>query len=107
MKTNNNKKTKLNWKLKWCDDKSGCWYSAKVPVLGWEYIIDVGGFYDYEIEEFVDSKEYEPRIFYSKFDDDCTHFGGKSIYAKLNSAKAACEKHLTKTVEKLKKMTKN
>lgn len=101
MKTD--KKTKLNWKLKWCDDDSGCWYSAKVPILGWEYIIDVGGFYDYEIEEYVDYKEYEPRIFYSKFDDDCIPFGRKDIYVKLDAAKAACEKHLQDTANKFNK----
>jgi hypothetical protein len=31
---------KLNWKKKWLDDKSGYFYSAKVPVIGWEYIVD-------------------------------------------------------------------
>ena len=94
------KKTKLEWKLKWCDDKSGCWYSAKVPILGWEYIIEVEGMYDYEKEEFVEYKEYKPQIFYSKFDDDCAHFGKKDLYVKLDSAKAACEKHLKNFAEK-------
>lgn len=97
------RKTKLEWKLKWCDDNSGCWYSAKVPVLGWEYIIDVGGYYEEDADLFIENHEYEPRIFYTKYDDDCTNFTKKDVYFSLDSAKAACEKHLNNMAEKFNK----
>lgn len=99
-------KTKLEWKLKWCDDKSGCWYSAKVPILGWEYIVEVEGWYDYENSEFIEYFEYSPRIFYSKFDEDCTYVCKKDYYKKLDAAKSACEKHLQDNAEKFNKWLK-
>lgn len=96
-------KTILNWKIRWLDDKSGCWYYAKVPILNWEYVIDVGGRYDYENGEFIEYFEYEPGIFYSKIDDDCSPITKKECYKKLDSAKNACEKHLSDTAEKFNK----
>jgi len=104
MKTKN--ESKLEWKLKWCDDKSGCWYSAKVPIINWEYVIDVGGTHDYENGEFVEYFEYEPRIFYSKLDDDCTHITKKEYYKRLDAAQAACERHLKTNAEKFAKWLK-
>lgn len=94
--------TKLNWKLKWLDDKSGCWYSAKVPIINWEYILEVDRRYTYndKTKEAIEILEYVPRIIYSKFDDDCTHITKKEFYKKLDSAKAACEKHLEVNAKK-------
>jgi hypothetical protein len=100
------RKEKLKWKLKWCDDNSGCWYSAKVPILNWEYIIEVGGYYEEEDDLFIEYHEYEPRIFYTKYDDDCTNFTKKDFYVRLDSAKAACEKHLSDMADKFNKWMK-
>lgn len=82
-------KSKLEWKEKWNDDKSGYWYSAKVPIIGWEYIIDV-----YEHPE-----EFTASVFYSKYSDDVTMITSKN-YRKKESAMNACEKHLDDMVKK-------
>ena len=76
-------KTKLNWKKKWLDDKSGYWYSAKVPVINWEYIVDT---------------HYNTGYF-SKFDDDITRISNK-FYKTEEAAMIACEKHLQDMAEK-------
>jgi hypothetical protein len=99
-------KTKLEWKLNWCDDKSGCWYSAKVPVIGWVYNIEVEGWYDYENEEFVERSEYIPGVFYNNLEYDCSPITKKEFYKKLDAAKAACEKHLKDNAEKFNKWLK-
>lgn len=91
---------KLEWKLNWCDDKSGCWYSAKVPIIGWIYNIEVEGWYDYENEEFVENSEYIPGVFYDNLGYDCSPITKKEYYKKLDAAKAACEKHLKDNTEK-------
>lgn len=96
-------KTKLSWKKKWLNDKSGYWYSSKVPILGWEYIIEVEGWYDYENSEFIEYSEFTPGIFYSKLDDDFTIITKKESYKRLDAAKAACEKHLRHAAEKFNK----
>jgi hypothetical protein len=85
---------KLKWKQKWCDDKSGCWYSAKVPYLNWEYIVEV-------IDYHKDVIKYKTFVFYSEFDDDCAHITKKE-YKKLEAAMNACEKHLEKMSNKFK-----
>ena len=85
-------KTKLNWKKKWCDDKSAHWYSAKVPVIGWEYVTDKH--YNVGIDQgFVGG------LFFSKFDDDITRISNK-FYKTEEDAMLACEKHLLDTAEK-------
>jgi hypothetical protein len=86
---------KLNWKKKWLDDKSGYWYSTKVPILNWEYIVD-------EYYYMRDSKGFVGCLFFSKFDDDATRVSNK-IYKTEESAMIACEKHLHDTAEKFTK----
>lgn len=83
---------KLNWKKKWLDDKSGYWYSAKVPIIGWEYIIET------ECNVEVDWC-YIAGIFYTKYDDDLMRISSK-FYKSEESAMIACEKHLLNTTEK-------
>ena len=86
---------KLNWKKNWLDDKSGYWYSAKVPVIGWEYIVDTH--YNTGIDcGFVGC------LFFSKFDDDATRVSNK-FYKTEESAMIACENHLQDTAEKFNK----
>ena len=80
-------KTNLNWKKKLLDDKSGYWYSAKVPIINWEYIIE------------TEYWGYIAGIFYSKHDDDVTRISSK-VYNTEEAAMIACEKHLLNTAEK-------
>ena len=80
-------KTNLNWKKKFLDDKSGYWYSAKVPIINWEYIIE------------TEYWGYIAGIFYSKHDDDVTRISSK-VYNTEEAAMIACEKHLLNTAEK-------
>lgn len=81
---------KLKWKQKWCDDKSGYWYSAKVPFINWEYIVD-----HYAVPE-----EFTASVFYDICGDDTPvinkHFKTKE------GAMNACEKHLEKMSNKFK-----
>jgi len=101
-------KTRLNWKKKWLDDKSGYWFSAKVPVLGWEYIIDV-----YEmtwarkgvIEDYKESFEFHTGVFFSSKDDDVTKISKKHFKTE-EEAKECCEKHLMDIAEKFNKWVK-
>ena len=88
-------KTKLNWKKKWLDDKSGCWYSAVVPVIGWEYIVDQ----NYLTEE---NEKYIAGTYFSKTDDEITRFSNK-FYKTEKAAMKACEKHLQDTADKFNK----
>jgi hypothetical protein len=85
-------KTKLKWKKMWCNDKSSHWYSAKVPVIGWEYITD---------EHYDRGKEakFIGGLYFGKFDDDITRFS-KKFYKTEEEAMIACEKHLQDTAEK-------
>lgn len=86
-------KIKLEWKQEWSDDNSGYWYVAKVPIIGWDYIIDV-----------YESSVFEVGVFFSKHADDLTFFTNRS-YKKLESAMDACEKHLHKSMEQFKKLS--
>jgi len=88
-------KTKLNWKKKWCDDNSAYWYSAKVPVINWEYIVDT----HYSMR---DSEGFIGGLFFSKFDDDITRISNK-FYKTEETAMKACEKHLQDTADKFNK----
>jgi len=88
-------KTKLNWKRIWLDDNSGYWYSAVVPVIGWEYIVDQ----NYLSRE---SEEYIAGTYFSKTDDEITRFS-KKFYKTEEAAMIACEKHLQDTAEKFTK----
>jgi hypothetical protein len=93
-------KTKLIWKKLWCDDKSGCWYSAKVPVLGWEYVIDVC-----ETKHIKDCKmsyEYKVGLFYSSKNDDVAKISKTSFKTEAR-AKLHCEKHLLAITERFNK----
>lgn len=91
-------KTKLNWKKNWLDDKSGYWYSAKVPIINWEYIVD-----DHYCKR--DSKGLIAGLFFGKFDDDITRISNK-FYKTEEAAMNACEKHLQDTAEKFNKWIK-
>jgi hypothetical protein len=85
-------KTNLNWKKVWFDDKSGYWYSAKVPIIGWEYIVDTH--YDLGTDcGFIGG------LYFSKLDDDITKIS-KKFYKTEETAMIACEKHLINTAEK-------
>lgn len=101
--------SKLKWNQKWCDDKSGYWYSAKVPFLNWEYIIDVQ---DYDVKQKNESKKitkqeyFNPGIFYSKYDSEAS-FLVKNPYKTPERAMKACESHLLKVVNNLKMWSKN
>ena len=74
-------KTKLNWKKKWLDDKSGFWYSAKVPILNWEYVIDGLGRYevDNKNQKSYDYYEFAAKVFLSSTDDDAVKISKKRI----------------------------
>lgn len=92
-------KTKLYWKKKWLEDKSGYWYSAKVPVIGWEYIIEK----PYCME---DSKGFVAGTYFSKSDVDITRISSK-FYKTEDFAKRACEKHLNNIANKFAKWLNN
>lgn len=81
---------KLEWKKKWTDDKSGCWYSAKVPAINWEYIVET-----------TYKDDVVCGIYYNKTDDDITKFSKKKFKNK-QQAMNACEKHLQETYKKFK-----
>jgi hypothetical protein len=83
---------KLNWKKKWLDDKSGYFYSAKVPVIGWEYIVDS----DYKSGV---NRGFIGGLFLSKYDDELTRVSSK-FYKTEEPAMNACEKHLQDTAKK-------
>jgi hypothetical protein len=85
-------KTKLNWKKKWLDDKSGYWYSAKVSILNWEYIVE-------DIKAWENESKFVAGVYFSKFDDDVVRLS-KTIFKTEQQAKNACEKHLKDTAEK-------
>ena len=84
-------KTKLNWKKKWLDDDSGYWFSAKVPVIGWEYVVDI-----------ENDQGYIAGVYYSNYVDDITKIS-KKYYKTEEAAMEDCEKHLLNTAEKFKK----
>lgn len=79
---------KLNWKIYWLEDKSGFWYSAKVPVIGWEYIVEDAA-----------NEYWKVGLFLSKTDEEITKISNKD-YKTKEAAKNACEKHLTSTAKK-------
>lgn len=81
-------KTKLNWKHKWLDDKSGSWYSAKVPILGWEYIVEDNSYGGWEVG-----------LYLSKIDSEVAQISSKD-YKTKEKAMEVCEKHLYATAEK-------
>jgi hypothetical protein len=85
----------LNWKKKWLDDKSGYWYSAKIPVIGWEYIIDP---YD-------DINDFRPGLYMSKNDSDAIKIS-KKTYKTKEAAMKACNIHLKNHLDKFIKLTK-
>lgn len=86
-------KYKLKWKQKWSDDKSGYWFSAKVPFINWEYIVDV----------YQEPMEFVPSVFYSAHANDTTPIIEKK-YKTKEAAMNACEKHLEKTIQKVLKL---
>ena len=94
-------KTKLNWKKKWLDDKSGYWYSAKVPILNWEYVIDGLPYcrFNNKKQIYQDYDEFVVGVFLSNIDDDFVKFTKKQ-FRKKETAMSACEKHLQDTAKK-------
>jgi len=85
---------KLAWKHKWLDDNSGSWYSAKVPVLGWEYIVEDNT-----------CGVWEVGLYLSNIDSDVTRISKKN-YKTKNAAMSVCEKHLQVTAERFNKWLK-
>ncbi len=81
---------KLKWKQKYLDDKSGSWYSAKVPIISWEYIV----------EETCIKGAFSAGIYYTKYDDDISLITRNKKYKSVELAKAACESHLNKQAKK-------
>ena len=79
---------KLNWKKKWLDDKSGSWYSAKVTVIGWEYIVEDNTYGGWEVG-----------LYLSKIDSEVAQISSKD-YKTKEKAMEVCEKHLTAVAEK-------
>jgi len=102
MKTKN--ESKLIWKKKWLDDKSGYWYSAKVPILNWEYVIDGEPccVFDYKNQDYKDYEEFTIGVFLSKIDDDFIKIS-KKRFRKKETAMVACEKHLQDTANRFNK----
>lgn len=82
--------TKLTWKHKWLDDKSGSWYSAKVPVLGWEYIVEEC----YGV--------WRIGLYLSNIDSDVTKISKKD-YKTSQGAMTACDTHLLTVYKKFNK----
>ena len=97
-------KTKLIWEKKWLDDKSGYWYSAKVPILNWEYVIDGVPCceFDYKKKDYKDYHEFVAGVFLSNIDDDFVKIS-KRQFRKKETAMNACEKHLQDTANKFNK----
>jgi hypothetical protein len=90
-------KTKLNWKKKWLDDKSGYWYSAKVPVVDWEYVVEDARGWD-----------KEPKFFAGLFvsnSDEVTSIR-KKYFDTERQAMEACDEHLLQSSEKFNKWLK-
>lgn len=81
-------KTKLSWKHKWLDDNSGSWYSAKVPILNWEYIVEDNTYGGWEVG-----------LYLSNIDSDVAQITKKDFKSKT-AAMNACEKHLENTAKK-------
>lgn len=79
---------KLKWKKTWLDDRSGYWYSAKVPILNWEYIVEDCGY-----------GVHEAGLYLSKTDSEMAQISNKD-YKTEKAAMNACEKHLTSTSKK-------
>ena len=96
--------TKLIWKKNWLSDKSGYWYSAKVPILNWEYVIDGEPccVFDNKTQDYKDYEEFTIGVFLSKIDDDFIKIS-KKRFRKKETAMVACEKHLQDTAKKFNK----
>ena len=88
------KNIKLNWKKKYLEDKSGYWYSANIPVLNWEYVVDV---YD---------DHSAPYLFVGPHVDEI-NICPKKKFKSHEQAQKECEKHLAKTYENFKKFIEN
>jgi hypothetical protein len=84
------KNIKLNWKKKYLSDKSGHWYSAKVAIINWEYIV----------ESYNDL--YSSYLFTGPHVDEI-NICPKKKFKSLEIAQKECEKHLAKTYESFKK----
>jgi hypothetical protein len=83
---------KPNWKKHWLEDGSGSWYSAKVPVIGWEYIV-----------EDVSDEYWRAGLYLSKSDEEIAKISNKD-YKTEKAAKDVCEKHLASTIKKVVKL---
>lgn len=86
---------KLKWKKKWLDDKSGYWYSAKVPILNWEYVVEGSPncTFSYKKQECDDYDKFVIGLFLSNATDDLTKISKKQ-FRKKETAMECCEKHL-------------
>ena len=84
------KNIKLNWKKKYLSDKSGHWYSAKVAIINWEYIV----------ESYNDL--YSSYLFTGPHVDEI-NICPKKKFKSHEQGQKECEKHLAKTYEDFKK----
>jgi hypothetical protein len=100
-------KTKLNWKKRWLDDKSGFWYSAKVPILNWEYVIDGIHFQtvDYKKQKNDEYSMFSVGMFLSSNDCDVIKITKRTFKTKEAAIKA-CENHLDNITIKFNKWSK-
>jgi hypothetical protein len=88
------KSIKLNWKKKYLSDKSGHWYSAKVDIINWEYVV----------ESYDDL--YVCYLFTGPNVDDINIYP-KMKFKTVEIAQKKCEEHLAKTYEDFKKFIEN
>jgi hypothetical protein len=88
------KNIKLNWKKKYLSDKSGHWYSAKVDIINWEYIVEPW------------DELFTCCLFTGPYVDEI-NICPKKKFKSLEIAQKKCEEHLAKTYEGFKKFIKS
>ena len=87
---------KLNWKIKYLDDNSGCWHEAKIKSINWTYIID---------SNIYDGDFYKCYLWVNSFADEIQI--SKNKYKTLEAAKNCCQRHIENITNKLQKEIKN
>lgn len=80
--------SKLKWKTKYLDDKSGSWLEANVKALDWTYVVD--NTIDQHKLKYNDA--FGCFLFVSKYADE-TRFT-KKTFKTAEKAQEECEKHL-------------
>jgi hypothetical protein len=88
------KNIKLNWKKKYLSDKSGYWYSAKVAIINWEYVVEPC------------NELYSCYLFTGPHVDEI-NICPKMKFKTVEIGQKKCEEHLAKTYEGFKKFIEN